>query len=181
MASAREGRFSENWPKWAFVALVVATGFGMTLFALRGRKVIEAVGVDSRIANLIAVACPALIGTAILAFGFMLLPRRPHKGLPSDGLVVRGTFVRLSIFVVPIMATTQMAAVFLGKNAGSSWTTLVVAGLLPLVPITIVGFGILILSAASLFRTNERADADDAKADRTVRRHGSRPDRHGNP
>src|SRR5688572_15939459 len=181
MASAREGRFSENWPKWAFVGLVVATGFGMTLFALRGRKVIEAVGVDSRIANLVAVACPALIGTAILAFGFMLLPRRPRRGLPSDGGVVRGTFVRLAVFVVPIMVMTQMAAVFLGRKAGSSWTTLVVAGLLPLVPITIVGFGILILSAANLFRSSERPDADDPRADRSVRRHGSRSDRHGNP
>jgi hypothetical protein len=150
-------RFSEQWPRLAFLALTIATGFGMTLFALRGRAVIEAVGIRSPIASLIAVGCPALIGMAILAFGMALLRHRKRPGRAAlDAANESFAWIRLAVFVVPIMVVTQLAAAYLSSSGGGPWSALVLAGLVPLVPMTILAFGLLIFTASRLLGDVDR-------------------------
>jgi hypothetical protein len=132
----------------------------MTLFALRCRNVIARVGIDSPLMRLVAVGCPALIGSGILVFGMALLGRRRAARGGLAWSAERGGLVRLAVFVVPIMAMTQMAAALLGSAEDSSWATLLLAGLLPLVPIVLIAFAVLIFSASRLF-------ADAAPRERT--------------
>ena len=153
-------RFGERWPRLAFVALTIATGLGMTAFAARARFVTDKVGLSTALSRLVTIACPALIGVGILVFGFALLGRRrsaPRAGEATVG--ERGYIVRLTVFFVPILVVTQMAAARLApaENAeDGSWSALVVAALVPLVPVILIGFFVLIQSAARLFADSER-------------------------
>lgn len=161
---ADASRLSQRWPRWAFLGLTIATGFGMTLFALRCRNAIEKVGVDSRLMKMVAVGCPALIGVAILVFGLALLRHgRRTTSTTDEPVSERGSLIRLTVFVVPIMVITQMAAARLGAPGEAAWSTLVLAGLVPLVPMTIFAFGVTILSASKLFGDRERGRERDSR------------------
>jgi hypothetical protein len=152
MADERRGRESlaERWPAFALLALLFATGIVMATIALRALNALAQGGNTSPYAIAVAVGAPAVIGGAIVGFGFALLRRRglaplaPHPALGDSGKVVR-----LLVFLVPVVVIAPMAAAMLGGTAGSTWSTYVLAALVPLVPAAVIGFGTLFLSAGA--------------------------------
>jgi hypothetical protein len=143
-------RASERWPAIALIALVFATGIVMATVALRELNALAAGGNTSPYAIAVAVGAPAVIGGAIVGFGFALLRRRGLAPLaPHPSVGDSGKIVRLLVFLVPVVVIAPMAAALLGGTPGSSWSTYVLAALVPLVPAAVVGFGTLLLSAGA--------------------------------
>ena len=141
-----------KWPRLACIGLTLVTGLGMIALAMRFLGVLERCGVVAPSVRGIAVGCPILIGTAIVGFGLALL--RAGRNWPPVADAAgggRGMALRLSLFVVPLMAVTQMGAARLGHEAHSTWATFLLAGLLPLVPLTINGFAVAMLGATQGF------------------------------
>lgn len=141
---------SERWPAIALIAVLFATGIGMATIAIRALNRLATGGETSPYAVVVAVGAPAVIGGAIVGFAFALLRRRglaplaPHPAVGDSGKVVR-----LLVFLVPVVVIAPMAAALLGGTAGSSWSTYVLAALVPLVPAAVVGFGTLLMSAGA--------------------------------
>ena len=141
---------SERWPAIALIALLFATGIVMATIAIRALNTLASGGNTSPYAVVVAVGAPAVIGGAIVGFAFALLRRRglaplaPHPAVGDSGKVVR-----LLVFLVPVVVIAPMAAAMLGGTAGSTWSTYVLAALVPLVPAAVVGFGTLLLSAGA--------------------------------
>jgi hypothetical protein len=157
-------RLADSWPRLAFLAITVATGVGMTFLALRGRNALARTGADDAALRLVTVGVPALLGAAILAFATALLSdfvarRRRLDGAREETVSHRGNMVRLTVFVVPVMVLTQIAAAKLGNAEETRLATFVMAGLLPLVPLVLIGFGVVILTASSVFAAGERSSS----------------------
>jgi hypothetical protein len=147
---ARRPPASERWPAYALIALVFATGIVMATVALRELNALAQGGNTSPYAILVAVGAPAVIGGAIVGFGFALLRRRGLAPLaPNPAVGESGKIVRLLVFLVPVVVIAPMAAAFFGGTAGSTWSTYVLAALVPLVPAAVVGFGTLLMSAGA--------------------------------
>jgi hypothetical protein len=141
---------SERWPAIALIGLVFATGIVMATVALRELNALAKAGNTSPYAILVAVGAPAVIGGAIVGFGFALLRRRGLAPLaPNPAVGESGKIVRLLVFLVPVVVIAPMAAALLGGTPGSKWSTYVLAALVPLVPAAVVGFGTLLLSAGA--------------------------------
>jgi len=141
-----------TWPRLACIGLTLVTGVGMIAFALRFLGVLERCGVVAPIVRGVAVGCPIVIGTAILGFGLALLRTGRNWPPVADAAGAgRGMALRLSLFIVPLMAVTQMGAARLGHQAQSTWSTFLLAGLLPMVPLTVIGFGVATLGATQSY------------------------------
>ena len=150
-------RFSEQWPRFALLAVFLATGIGTVLLAMRTLNVLQRCGVSTPATQFVAVGVPTVIGAAIL--GFVLVIASHRRRLPAVGEATgsdRLGKLRLVAFLAPCFAVTHAGAAFLSASAQSTWATMLLAALVPLVPITIAGFGVAILSFAGSNVTNPR-------------------------
>jgi len=148
--AARRERWLDAWPRFALLGLFLAIGFGVVSFAARSLEVLKRCGVSTPATQFVAVGVPTVIGGAILGFLLAIVHRR--KSLPSVGDAAgsdRLGKLRWVAFLAPLLAVTHAGAAFLGNTARSTWGTLLLAALVPLVPAIVVGFGVAILSSAA--------------------------------
>jgi hypothetical protein len=146
----RPVRFADAWPRFALIGLFLATGLGVVALAMRSLNVLKRVGVSTPATQFVAVGVPTVIGAAIL--GFLLVLLRQRRGLPSVGDAGgsdRLGMLRWVAFLAPLLAVTHAGAAFLSSSAQATWATMLLAAMVPVVPVIVVGFGVAILASAA--------------------------------
>jgi len=147
-------RLADAWPRIALIGLFLAAGVGVVALAMRSLNVLKRVGVSTPATQFVAVGVLTVIGAAILGFLLVLLRQRP--GLPSVGDASgsdRLGMLRWVAFLAPLLAVTHAGAAFFSGSASGSaqatWATMLLAALVPVVPVLVVGFGVVILASAA--------------------------------